>query len=278
MTTMTTAAGAKPLCTNCEHDVVGVYCARCGERQPDHHDLTLGHFLHHVLHEFAHLDGKIFASLKLLFTKPGALTVEYFAGRKSRYVAPLRLFLTGFALMLVLYSIRGTRLHDFGRYMAFDTTGSIARNVDRIAAREHVTREEIVERINEHWEHNVHLLEIVNIVGVALTLWVLYFGGRRHLVEHIVFAAHYLAFVFLVNALEWPVYHWIGLELTTAAKTMSATVTLLLIVYLYLSMRRYYGQGKLKTGIKAVFAYFGVFLTYGFTFMMALAIAFFQVA
>ena len=52
------------------------------------HDLA-----HDVVHEFLHVDSKIFRTVKLLLLKPGFLTREYFEGRRVRYVSPLRLYL-----------------------------------------------------------------------------------------------------------------------------------------------------------------------------------------
>jgi hypothetical protein len=96
MTTIENTATLTP-CTNCG-GASSDYCARCGERQPGHHDLSVAHFAHDVVHEFVHLDSKLFRTLRDIVTKPGFLTEEYFAGRKSRYIPPLRLFLTLFAL------------------------------------------------------------------------------------------------------------------------------------------------------------------------------------
>ena len=96
-------------CTNCGADAADIYCARCGEKQPGHHDLGVSHFTHEVFHELAHLDSKLFKTLRDLITKPGFLTQEYFAGRKSRYIAPLRLFLTLFALPAVYWLTEALR-------------------------------------------------------------------------------------------------------------------------------------------------------------------------
>jgi hypothetical protein len=56
-------------------------------------DLTLSQFLHETTHELTHWDGKIPSTLKTLFLNPGRLTLDFFAGRRARWLAPLRLYL-----------------------------------------------------------------------------------------------------------------------------------------------------------------------------------------
>ena len=89
-------------CLNCEAPLHGPYCAMCGQpvRDPDPtaHDLV-----HDAVHEFLHVDGKIFTTLRLLLTRPGALTRAFLAGRRARYVGPLRLYLTA---SLLFFGVR----------------------------------------------------------------------------------------------------------------------------------------------------------------------------
>ena len=67
-------AAPEKICTNCGYAIVDVYCARCGEKQPNHHDLTIGHFTHEVAHELLHVDSKLFRTMRDLVARPGALT------------------------------------------------------------------------------------------------------------------------------------------------------------------------------------------------------------
>ena len=80
-------------CRNCGAELSGEFCAACGQRAiaPDP---TLREFLHELAEEFLHWDGKLATTFRLLLTKPGALTTEYLAGRRIRYISPLRIYLT----------------------------------------------------------------------------------------------------------------------------------------------------------------------------------------
>ena len=81
-----------PNCYNCGTPLRGPFCAVCGQKaQPL--DLTLHDFVHELGEETLHVDGRILASVRQLFMKPGFLTREYFIGHRARWVSPLRLYL-----------------------------------------------------------------------------------------------------------------------------------------------------------------------------------------
>jgi hypothetical protein len=86
------AASLPAACLNCGAALTGAYCARCGQKAT-RPDLTLGGFLHETTHELTHLDGKVPATLKTLFLKPGQLTIDLLAGRRARWLSPLRVYL-----------------------------------------------------------------------------------------------------------------------------------------------------------------------------------------
>jgi hypothetical protein len=79
-------------CLNCGHPLTGPYCAECGQKRRDT-DPTLREFLHETTAELVDWDGKIPSTLKALFFRPGALTVDFLAGRRARWLQPLRLYL-----------------------------------------------------------------------------------------------------------------------------------------------------------------------------------------
>jgi Protein of unknown function (DUF3667) len=79
-------------CRNCGASVEGSFCGACGQKV-EPLTPTLRDLLHELAHELLNVDGKIFLSLRLLLTRPGFLTREQIAGRRIRYVSPLRLYL-----------------------------------------------------------------------------------------------------------------------------------------------------------------------------------------
>lgn len=77
-------------CANCGEPLQGAFCHRCGQSA---HDpvRSFGHAVEEVFESFWHLDGRIFRTLRALLA-PGRLALDYLAGHRVAYVAPLRLF------------------------------------------------------------------------------------------------------------------------------------------------------------------------------------------
>ena len=85
-----TLPAAPSRCENCGALLLGRFCARCGQpvANPVRH---AAHALEDVFESFWHLDGRIFRTLRDLMV-PARVAVNYLAGHRARYVAPLRLF------------------------------------------------------------------------------------------------------------------------------------------------------------------------------------------
>lgn len=89
------------LCANCEAVLQGEFCHECG--QSVHSVLKpVSHMLEDAGDIFFHMDERIIHTVPPLFTRPGFLTLEYFAGRRVRYIAPFRLMFV-FCLMAFFF-------------------------------------------------------------------------------------------------------------------------------------------------------------------------------
>ena len=77
-------------CENCAAALHGEFCHACGQsiHNPIRH---LGHAIEEFFEAFWHLDGRLFRTLRDLWT-PGRVAINYLAGHRARYIAPLRLF------------------------------------------------------------------------------------------------------------------------------------------------------------------------------------------
>jgi hypothetical protein len=79
-------------CENCGADLQGHWCAQCGQPAIEYRR-SFRYVLADLLHEFLNWDSKFFTTIALLIVKPWRLTNEFLAGKRVRYVNPLRLYL-----------------------------------------------------------------------------------------------------------------------------------------------------------------------------------------
>src|SRR5260370_6285788 len=97
-------------CENCGAHLTGHYCAQCGQAAVDYRR-SFRHVIADVLDSFLNWDSKFFATIALLILKPWRLTNEFLAGKRARYVNPLRLYLLASILFFfaVNYAARDLR-------------------------------------------------------------------------------------------------------------------------------------------------------------------------
>jgi hypothetical protein len=263
-------------CPECGEPWIGPFCHRCGEKRVDpHHDLALGHFAGHAVHEITHLDqAKIPRTLLALVRRPGLLTREYLIGRRKRYLSPWSLFLLVFGVYLFAYSgYRPAAVFDIHRL-----TRASSRNagflIDHQAAKLGMAREAFVERLDERWHHYLSLLELLNPLLFALLLAAVYAGSGRRFAEHFLFALHFFTFAALFALLRWPLSRMV---LEQAAAVRAAVMLLTLSVtatYLYLAVRRVYPQERSRMAAKAAVLAAGFFVILGVVTALALFLAF----
>lgn len=97
------ATGVAPAlpCANCGTPLAGPYCGQCGQHVADYHR-SLWRFIQDFLDNSFCWDNKFLRTVEPLVRQPGFLTQEFMAGRRVRYVHPLRLFLFTSAVSLAL--------------------------------------------------------------------------------------------------------------------------------------------------------------------------------
>lgn len=89
-------------CLNCGATVSGPFCQQCGQENI----VTQQHFgslARHFVYDIFHFDGKFFATLGYLFSRPGFVPKEYTAGRRQRYLDPIRMYLFTSAVFFLVF-------------------------------------------------------------------------------------------------------------------------------------------------------------------------------
>jgi len=92
-------------CENCGAALYGEHCYACGQPTKGlvrHFTSILGDFFDTVFN----IDSRVLRTIGPLLVRPGYLSLEYFAGRRVRYVTPMRLFL--FLSLVGFFCVQGT--------------------------------------------------------------------------------------------------------------------------------------------------------------------------
>ena len=94
---------AKPLthCENCGAPLTGEFCGQCGQHAIDYRRSILRVVLD-AADSFLNWDTKFLQTLSLLLLRPWQLTNDFNAGRRARYVHPLRLYLIASLIFFLL--------------------------------------------------------------------------------------------------------------------------------------------------------------------------------
>src|SRR5438094_8392484 len=97
-------------CENCGAELQGHWCAQCGQAAIEYRR-SFRYVVADLLNEFLNWDSKFFTTIALLVLKPWRLTNAFLAGKRVRYVNPLRLYLLASILFFfaVNYGAKGLR-------------------------------------------------------------------------------------------------------------------------------------------------------------------------
>ena len=121
------AADSGENCPNCGAATWGEFCFACGQPRKGlirRFSSILGDFLDTVFS----IDNRLFRTLGPLYFRPGHLTLEYFAGRRVRYVTPFRLF-----FFLCVLSFLALKLYTAGTDGAIDFGEGAQARIERAA-------------------------------------------------------------------------------------------------------------------------------------------------
>jgi hypothetical protein len=299
LTTKSTVAA----CLNCGAPLTGAFCASCGQRDippyPSVRELVVD-----AAAEFSGWDGRLANTLRDLIRHPGLLTHEFLEGRRVRYISPIRLYLvTSLVYFLLAASAPNVRLESgqpvfeglrVGTTKTKDKPVSRAERVgnaarqslenqqvlsaaERDSALKDIARAPAVMRpflrraVEDPGGFKRRLLETMpRMLFVLLPIFAgivaLFYRGRKY-PEHLYFAIHLHAFIFLALATA-ALVKFTQIPLLVAAAGL--IVVIWIPVYATRAFRRVYGGSLSRTLMKelAIGAIYCVAAAIGFTVMI----------
>jgi hypothetical protein len=258
-------------CANCGTELVGPYCHNCGQNA-DNPLASLRHFLRHTIADEAQLSSGTLASFRGLI-KPGYLTQQYVAGRRVRFLSPLQLYLLAAALFFLFSSVRP--LVDFN-----PRTHWVKSTLGVMSAGGHMDDSQVLllqqrgismalfqERFTNQVNANLPTFLILSVILFTLAMRVMYPKHPFRLMQHAVFALHWISFFLLIMIVD-RLFNAPG-----SPQVYRAPVTIITVVYLYMALKRVYGQSSFATAGKTVLVYtvFNIIISLWVVGVMALA-------
>lgn len=89
-------------CLNCGHVVEKRFCPNCGQENTETKE-SFHYLFTHTIEDIVHYDSGFWKTIKYLLFYPAKLTTEYLAGKRKKYVAPVKLYIfISFITFLIL--------------------------------------------------------------------------------------------------------------------------------------------------------------------------------
>ncbi len=287
------ASVTEPRCRDCGTPAPRAYCPACGQETRESLP-TFREFMREAAGRYVALNGKLWKTAGALLFRPGFLTREYLAGRRRRYIRPARLFLVASVLLFAALRIAteiadievieaapreaakapmekkspsaGVQLDDeFNVDVGDLPSPALKKRIERFNRMP--TREKLAQVLDGMLRYGPYAMFVL-LPAFAALLKLLYLGRRRRYParprlygEHLVFAGHNHAFVFLIA---------VAAVAIPSIPMQAPLVTLLALwglIYMLRSLRAVYGGSW--TGILA--RSFAMFIAYSTLFAFVTA-------
>jgi hypothetical protein len=119
-----------PYCENCGAAMAGPFCAKCGQHAVDYRR-SFRYVVLDVLDSFLSWDSKFFATIGWLIARPWHLTNEFLAGRRVRYVHPLRVYLLASIVFFFVVNYWAKSIHLDARKLSDKDRAEVAAELDK---------------------------------------------------------------------------------------------------------------------------------------------------
>lgn len=269
-------------CLNCGAELYGAFCGACGQRSVPA-DPTVAELAGDAWQELSGYDGRIAETFRGML-QPGRLTNDYIAGRRARYLSPVKLYLTVSVIYFVI-AAAAPQLSD-NRTGQVRGPGGMQISVTQTNGAAIVTDEDRAEILKQldtaPWFVRPMLKAVAEdssafrerlftimprvffglLPVFAAIVWLFY--RSRRFPTALVFAVHLHAFVFLIFSVA-EAAKFSRLRMLAAGVALAASIAF--AVYTLRSLRAVFGGGWPQTLMKAA----GI----GFVYSLAAVPAFF---
>lgn len=279
-------------CLNCHSVVEKKYCPECGQKNIQPRQSFI-HLVTHFFEDFTHYDNAFWKTIRHLLFNPARLTREYLAGRRQKYVPPVRLYIfISFVTFLILswqassldsivevetsestHTAPDEKRIDFSDYDSPRELDSIQNTLppekrltglDLWAERKQAAIDEKYksrpnELMADFVNQTVNLLPKVLFFYLpvfAFLLWLIHDKKRWYFFDHGIFTLHYFSFLLLTFLLSQIPIFILEYWSEDIAPFGFLVLALWWIFYFFRSHSRMYGEKKWKSRLKGTVLFF----------------------
>ncbi len=252
----------RKLCKNCNSELVGFYCSECGQKNTEL--LSVKAIVKELANNMFSFDSRFFITLKYLIIKPGFLTKEYWAGRRTTYLPPLRMYLVLSVFYFFLHSIMDEGLlHIIIDKSPQNNPKTFAFNTDGVPQIFHFIIDNLNKGIKVTDERGLskdfigdYMPSAMFILMPFMGLLLLFVYKKKKLFYsyHLITVLHFHCFVFFLNSVE---------ELIPIIEDI---ITLFFVYYAVSMLKVIYQDSWLKTSMKFMM----LLITYGTSVMLTI--------
>lgn len=246
-------------CRNCGEPLGGPYCGQCGQADTAL-DMPFRRIVGELLAELFDADSRAWRTARTLLLRPGLLTAEYNAGRRARYLPPIRVYMLSSLLFFFVVATARVQLlqvqfteEDAAAIVAAEPPDAAADDSATEAAGESATTSDLrvefyrrlarvardPERLNQFWLRIWAWTMFALLPVFALLMRLFFRRATTWYVRHLIFSLHLHAFAFLIFVVPILVANLLPDDRQRAAAAMGAFG----VIFLYgvLATRRVYG-------------------------------------
>jgi hypothetical protein len=280
-------------CLNCRHVVENRFCPNCGQENIDTRK-TFYHLFVHFFEDLTHYENAFWKTIKNLIFKPSTLTKEYLSGKRLSYLAPVRLYIFISLITFFLISILsskdpfhitlekteptvaldklkegGITIFGYQSTKELDSIQNSNSNTEKLSPFrywilqkglsivERNSEEEIIEKFQESFIHNLPKLLFLYMPIFAFQLWIFHGKKRWYYFDHGIFTLHYFSFLLLIILILYLIDKLFSLfENSGFVSFLSGIINFFgyswMVYYFFPAHHRFYGETRLVSFSKTM--------------------------
>lgn len=250
-------------CPSCNNDFTGNYCNQCSEKVLLEKDFSIVNLFGQAIGFLTNFDSKFYQTFKLLFTKPGELSLNNVNGIRVPYMKPFQIFIIANILFFIF--LPGLDIFYVPSQWFFVENYAGVNVLDMLAAaveKTNYSKEKVTVLYDASASTYAKALIFCLIPFVSVIFLILNPLKKIAFGKHVIFGMHYFSF-FLMFAVVWT---GVGrfIVRTDNRWFYVGVISLVSLVYMIFAIKKFYQAGWWSSFFKGIFAFLLINTCIGF--------------